>query len=165
MTMKIYFRIFRAIRKYLLAGLGILLPLFISLYIIYFSLSDRFAGRFINVYLKDTYGFIIPGVGFFLIAAMLVITGFVTTRLIGQKLFSLLEIMLIKVPLLANLYPPAKQLSDYLFKKQKYEEFKKVVLVEFTCNVMVNRKLDFLRVPDLCDSPPPLPAIMPVVEG
>lgn len=131
--MRIYSAIFRAVRRYLLAGLAILFPLFISLYLIYllFSISERFAGRLINAYLKDTYGFIIPGLGFFIILAVLLVTGLIATRLIGRKLLSFFEAIVMKIPLVANLYPSAKQLSDFLFKNGKQKEFRKVVLVEF----------------------------------
>jgi len=80
--MKTYHRILRSTREYLLAGLGIIFPLFISLYIIYFffSVSYRFLERFINAYLKDVYGFVIPGLGIFIILLVLIVSGGVVFR-------------------------------------------------------------------------------------
>lgn len=131
--MKIYSTVFRAIRRYLFAGLGVLVPLFISLYIIFllFSFSERFAGKFINTYLKDIYGFKIPGLGFFIILIVLAITGFIATRFIGKKLLLFFERIFIKLPLVAILYPSVKKLSDFFLKSEKQKEFKKAVLVEF----------------------------------
>lgn len=131
--MNVYPSILRAMRKYLLAGIAVLFPLFISVYLVYllFSLSDRIAGRFINAYLKDAYGFTIPGLGFLIILAVIIIAGIMVNHFITRRFFSLLDMLFMRIPLVSNLYPSAKQLSDFLFKSERRKEFNKVVLVEF----------------------------------
>lgn len=131
--MSFYSLLLKTARKYLLTGIGVLFPLFVSSYVIYlmFGLSERFAGRFINAYLKENYGFIIPGLGFFIILAVLIAAGLIATHLIGRKPFHFFERILMKLPLVGTLYPSAKQLSAFLFKGRQHKEFKKVVLVEF----------------------------------
>lgn len=121
------------LRKYILTGLAVLFPLFITVYtiIFVFKLGNRFAGRYINAVLLENYGFVIPGLGLIFILLFLIIIGFVSSHFIGRRILPFFEKIFMKIPLVANLYPPAKQLSDFLFRMGKEKEFKKVVLVPY----------------------------------
>lgn len=123
----------RKLRKYILTGLAVLFPLFITVYIIIFvfKLGNRFAGRYINAFLSENYGFAIPGLGLIFILLFLIVIGFVSSNFIGRRILPFFEKIFMKIPLVANLYPSAKQLSDFLFRMDKKKEFKKVVLVPY----------------------------------
>ncbi|MBD3379805.1 MAG: DUF502 domain-containing protein [Candidatus Omnitrophica bacterium] len=121
------------LRKYLFTGLATLLPLFITFYIIVFifEFTNRFAGRHINDLLMREYGFAIPGLGLILLTAFVILAGALVSNFLGRKLFELAERFFYKAPLVANIYPSAKKLSDFLFREEEKKKFRKVVLVEY----------------------------------
>jgi uncharacterized membrane protein len=123
----------KKIRKYILTGLAVLFPLFITVYIIVFvfRMGNRFAGRYINAFLLEQYGFALPGLGLVFILLLLIVIGFVSSHFIGRRILPFFEKIFMRIPLVANLYPSAKQLSDFLFRMDKKREFKKVVLVPY----------------------------------
>ncbi|MBD3426426.1 MAG: DUF502 domain-containing protein [Candidatus Omnitrophica bacterium] len=121
------------LRRYLISGIATVLPLFITFYIIgfLFHLANRFMGRYINDFLVANYGFSIPGLGLLLLVAVTVFIGAFVSNFVGRKLFSLAERFFYKTPVVANIYPSAKKLSDFLFKEEEKKKFRKVVLVEY----------------------------------
>jgi uncharacterized membrane protein len=121
------------LRKYLFAGLAAVLPLFITVYIVVliFEISNTFAGRYINVFLMEKYGFTVPGIGLLLLLLMIMAVGVFVRNFVGGKIFSLAEGFFYRIPIVANIYPSAKKLSDFLFKEDARAKFKKVVLVEY----------------------------------
>lgn len=124
---------FNALKRYFFTGLATAFPLFITLYIVIliFSFFDHLAGKYINSFLMRNYGFMIPGLGLFVTAAVVVLIGVFSAHFIGKGFYRFLERVLLKIPLLAGIYPPAKQLSDFLFRREKEKNLKKVVLVEY----------------------------------
>lgn len=120
------------IRRYFVTGLLIILPSFITVYILYgiFTFVDGIWGKVINFYLRKHLGFTIPGLGFLLGIATIIIVGFFATNFFGKKLFLLFENWFLKLPLIRQVYMPAKQIIDSFISKDKHA-FKKVVLVEY----------------------------------
>ncbi len=123
----------KRIRRYILTGMAALFPLFVTIYIIVFvfRMGNRLAGKYINAFLMENYGFAVPGLGLIFILLLLIAIGFVSSHFIGRRILPFLEKIFMKIPLVANLYPSAKQLSDFLFRMDKEKEFKKVVLVPY----------------------------------
>ncbi len=121
------------VRRYLLTGLALIFPLFITFYLIYllFHFAEKLAGQHVNAYLAGTYGIIIPGLGFFLLFGIVLGVGFAYHHFFGQKLLPVFERLFLKIPLVAHIYPSAKELSDFLFSEEKRKRFKKVVLVPY----------------------------------
>lgn len=121
------------LRRYLLAGLGTILPLFITIYVIVFifRFSNRFAGRYINDLLMQNYGFTIPGLGLIFLLIFVLAMGAFVSNFIGHRIYSKIESIFYRAPLVARIYPSAKKLSDFLFKEEQREKFRKVVLVEY----------------------------------
>lgn len=121
------------LRKYLFAGLAAVLPLFITVYIVVliFEISNRFAGRYINAFLIEKYGFTVPGLGLLLLLLLIMAVGVFVRNFVGGKIFGLAEGFFSRIPIAANIYPSAKKLSDFLFKEDAPARFKKVVLVEY----------------------------------
>jgi uncharacterized membrane protein len=121
------------LKRYLVAGLATVGPLFITFYFIFiiFKIANKFAGSYINDLLINNYGFSIPGLGFIFLLITIVIIGAFVSNFIGKKIFTLAERFFYKTPLIANIYPSAKKLSDFLFNEEQQKKFRKVVLVEY----------------------------------
>lgn len=120
------------LRSYFLTGLLVILPVFITLYLLFiiFRFVDTIWGVPINFYLNRHFGFKVPGVGFILGIVTVFVVGFVATNLFVRKFFRLIEILFLKFPLIRQVYPAAKQIVSSLISGDK-PAFRKVVLVEY----------------------------------
>ncbi len=120
------------LRTYFFAGIATLFPLFVTIYLVFVILKfgDSLVGKYLNPILLKNYGFTIPGLGFVTMLLVIIGIGLFSTHFIGRKILPFLERLFLKIPLVANIYPSAKQLSDFLFTMKK-EDIGKVVLVEY----------------------------------
>lgn len=120
------------IRRYFVTGLLTILPLSISIYILFilFRLVDNILGRFINAYLMSILGFYIPGLGLILFFLIIFLTGVLSTHLFGAKLHNFLEKATSRFPLLKYIYPSLKKIFEFAFS-DTHLGFKKAVLVEY----------------------------------
>lgn len=120
------------IRRYFLTGLLVILPAFITVYLLYIIIAfiDNIWGKVLNFYLKKYLGFPIPGLGFILGILTIILVGFIATNLFGKRIFQIFEHWFLKFPGIRQIYTPAKQIVDSFFSKEK-PAFKKVVLVEY----------------------------------
>jgi len=67
----------------------------------------------------------------FLVAAVIVcIIGFMLASLIGRRLWQLVERTVTQLPIVKQIYPPAKQMTDYVFGSRR-TEFSRVVMVQY----------------------------------
>jgi uncharacterized membrane protein len=121
------------LRRYFFAGIATLLPVVVTVYIILvvFRFTDKFAGKYINEYLLNNYGYSIPGLGLIATILFFVIIGLISSHFIGRTVIPFFERVFIKIPVVANIYPSVKRLSDFLFGSGKKHKFKKVVLVPY----------------------------------
>lgn len=121
------------LKKYLFAGIATVLPVFLTLYLalIIFRLADNLAGKYINSFLLQHYGFRIPGLGLVILIIVIIIAGVISTRVIGKKLLPLFEKLILKIPFIASIYPSVKKLSDFFFEAEAKSKYKKVVLVQY----------------------------------
>ena len=121
------------LKRYLFAGLATVVPLFITFYFIFliFQITNRFAGRYINNFLIENYSFYIPGLGLIFLVLITMAIGAFVSNFLGHRIFSFFDRIFHKMPLVANIYPSAKKLSDFLFKEEEQKKFRKVVLVEY----------------------------------
>jgi len=116
-------------RKYFIAGLFVLLPLVVTGYILVNGLLiiDGFFGNFVRMVAgKD-----IPGVGTGLTFLLILGTGLVATNVIGKKIIGLGERILVKIPIVRNLYQGVKQLIDAFSNSTNKDAFKRVVMLEY----------------------------------
>lgn len=122
----------KRIRNYFGTGLLIMLPVFITLYILFvaFRFIDNMWGKAINTYLKNNFGFGIPGLGIIIGLVTVFLIGFVATSFIGKRLFRGVERWFFKFPMVRQIYPAAKQVVASIMSKEN-PSFKKVVLVEY----------------------------------
>ncbi|MCY4282640.1 MAG: DUF502 domain-containing protein, partial [Gammaproteobacteria bacterium] len=122
-----------ALRKYIIAGLLVWLPLLITVAIIKFVV-DLLDGTVLLLppeYRPEALlGFSIPGFGIVLAFVILVITGMFAANLLGRRLVQLWESLLGRIPLVRNIYNSVKQIATTLLATQS-KSFRKVVLVEY----------------------------------
>lgn len=80
--------------------------------------------------LEKIFGRDIPGIGLIAIIVLIYLAGIVATNVIGRRLFQHGESLLIKVPMVRELYNTFKQVLESVMMPQK-GGFKEVVMVEF----------------------------------
>ena len=126
-------RTMTALRKYIIAGLLVWLPLVITVAIIKFVI-DLLDGTVLLLppdYRPEALlGFGIPGFGIILAVAILLLTGVFAANLLGRRLVQFWEAALGKIPLVRTVYNSVKQISTTLLAS-KSTSFRKVVLVEY----------------------------------
>lgn len=121
------------LRRYLVAGLLVWVPLGVTLLVIKFlvDLMDQtllLLPGFLQP--QNLLGFRIPGLGIVLAAAVLLATGMVVTNLFGQQLVHIGERLLARIPVVRSIYTSVKQVTETLFSSSG-RSFRRVVLVEF----------------------------------
>ena len=122
-----------AIKKNLVAGILIILPISITFYIIFLLVRvvDRILGVLPPKYNPQTYlPFNIPGVGVFFAVIIIFMVGLLARNYIGSKLIEFWENMVNKIPFIRTIYVAIKQLGETIFTK-KEKDFKRVVLIEY----------------------------------
>lgn len=121
------------LRKYIVAGLLVWLPLIITIAVIKFfvDILDR------TVLLlppelrpEQLLGFTVPGAGIVLAVGILLLTGMLAANLLGRRLVSIWEDILSRIPLVRTIYKSVKQIAFTLLSAQG-RSFRKVVLVEY----------------------------------
>lgn len=121
------------IRKYLIAGLVIWLPLWATYFIVKFlvDLMDRTLSLLPTQYQpKALFGFDIPGLGLIFTLIILFVTGLLFTNFFGKKVVALWERMLSRIPLVRTIYYAVKQVVDALVQPTG-QSFRKVLIVEY----------------------------------
>lgn len=121
------------IRRYLITGIVIWLPIVATLFVlgIFVGYLDKLV-----VLLPEKWqpvhliGFAIPGLGVIMAFVILFITGFIASNFLGRQLLQLGEDILEHIPLVRSIYSTAKQISDTMFSK-KGKSFRKVVLIRY----------------------------------
>ena len=117
------------ISGYFLRGLITLLPLLITIWLIYFIFSflDSILGNIITLIV----GKHIPGLGFVITVALIFLVGFFATYIIGAQLFKLGEEILYRVPIVKSIYSAVKQINDVLFMQKTGEQYRRACIVEY----------------------------------
>ncbi|MEW6009289.1 MAG: DUF502 domain-containing protein [Candidatus Omnitrophota bacterium] len=120
------------LRRYFLTGLAVLLPIVLTGYIIFavFNFADNLLGKHINRYLSIFFGFYIPGLGLLITALIIIVVGFFSSNFLGKRLLPFFENILLRIPLVHQIYPSTKKIISFFFSAKK-QLFKQVVLVEY----------------------------------
>ncbi|MGB3430036.1 MAG: DUF502 domain-containing protein [Burkholderiaceae bacterium] len=121
------------LRKYLIAGLLIWLPLAITLWVIDFIVTTM--DRTLTVlppswHPDQVLGMHVPGLGLIMSVVILLVTGMLAANILGARMFAWWESVLVKIPIVRPIYSSVKQVSDTLFAS-KGQSFRKAVLIEF----------------------------------
>ncbi len=140
------------IRKYLIAGSLVVLPVIITVFVFLwlFSFLDGILGKYINSYLMSQYGYKIPGLGIIFAIALILFVGFLVTHLISRGFISFFEKFFLKFPIIKQIYPAVKQMIYFLFSDRRLS-FRKVVLIEYprkgvyTLGFLTNETLELFK--------------------
>jgi len=121
--------IFARIRNYFIAGIVVLIPIGITLYLTIFlvSISSKILPKEINPNHYLPYN--IPGLEIAISIVLITFIGWLSLSFIGKKLLNLLENILKKIPILRTIYSAIGQMTDTFTKTDK--DKKNVVLVEY----------------------------------
>ncbi|MCU0950053.1 MAG: DUF502 domain-containing protein [Burkholderiaceae bacterium] len=121
------------IKKYLITGLLIWLPLAITLWILDIILTtlDRTLLLLPSGWRPDALlGFHLPGFGLVLSVIIVLGTGVLAANIIGERLVRWWEGLLSRIPIVRSIYSSVKQVSDTMLSP-KGNAFRKAVLIEF----------------------------------
>lgn len=121
------------IRRYLVAGLLVWVPLGITFLVIKFllDLMDKLLFVLPVEWRPETLlGFTIPGFGLMLAVILLLLTGFVGANLIGRRLLRIWESFLESIPLVRTLHSSVKQILSSILSTGGHS-FRKVLLIEY----------------------------------
>jgi uncharacterized membrane protein len=123
----------KRIRKYLVTGLLVWVPLGITIFLV------RFLVNFMDQTLlllpsasrpEALLGFNIPGLGIVLALIVLLGTGLFAANFIGRALVDYWERLLKRIPLVRTVYSAAKSFAEVILTDST-ESFKKVLLIEY----------------------------------
>jgi len=121
------------IRRYLIAGLLVWVPLGITFLVIKFllDLMDKLLFVLPVEWRPETLlGFTIPGFGLMLAMILLLLTGVIGANLLGRRLLRMWESFLESIPLVRTLYSSVKQILSTILSTGGHS-FRKVLLIEY----------------------------------
>jgi uncharacterized membrane protein len=118
----------RRFRELFLVGLAVVLPLLVT----YLLLRFLFDGLddLLDPIIQALLGRRIPGLGLLASVAIIFLIGALTTNFIGRKLVAITEGVLLRIPLVKNVYAASKQLFDAVTLPGK-QAFRQVVMLEY----------------------------------
>jgi uncharacterized membrane protein len=120
-------------KRYLIAGLLVWVPLGITLWVLHFLLTSLDQVLIVlpeSAQPRNVLGFDIPGLGVVVAFLILLLTGVIAANFAGQRLIRAWESVLGRIPFVKSIYSSVKQVSDTLLSS-KGNAFRKALLVEF----------------------------------
>ncbi len=120
-------------RKYLIAGLLVWMPLGITFLVIraIVGFLDKTLLLLPSAYQPENlFGFSIPGLGVALAVFLVIATGMIVANLLGRRLVAAWESFLSQIPLVRTLYKGIKQIMEAVLATDA-KSFRKVLLVEY----------------------------------
>ena len=124
---------FAKLRKYIITGLLIWIPLGITIFVIRLlvNLMDQSITLLPAAWRPEAlFGFNIPGLGILVSALIVFITGFFLTNLAGKRLIKLWEDFLDRIPLVRSIYSSVKQVTSTVLSSDN-NTFNEVLLIEY----------------------------------
>jgi uncharacterized membrane protein len=130
----------RLLSRFFVGGMAALLPTIITLYIVYRVAA--FVHESLGQPINHAFGQLpfvdeerVPwifgdAVGLLLVLLVCMFVGFVLTSFIGRRIFHSLEGRIARLPVMRVIYPPIKQVTDFLVS-DKARPFGRVVAVEY----------------------------------
>jgi len=119
--------LFVLLRRYLITGIVVTAPLAITIWILWnsFTFVDRNVKKILGGSLAQ-----VPGVGFLLFFAVIILVGIFATNIIGRRLISFGEKIMTRIPLANRIYKAVQQIST-AFLGSGGSIFRTVVLIEY----------------------------------
>lgn len=129
------------LRRYLVAGLLVWVPLFVTILIIRVAigLMDRTLGLVPKQYrpeilLQQVFNtaepVVIPGLGVILTFVVLLLTGILAANFVGRAFVGGWESLLHRIPIVRSIYSGAKNFAEIVFSDSS-DSFKQVLLIEY----------------------------------
>jgi len=115
------------LRRYLITGIVVIAPAAITVWILWnlFAVIDRSAKALLGQVVAD-----VPGVGFVIFFAVIILVGIFATNIIGKRMISFGERIMTRIPLANRIYKAVQQIST-AFLGSNRSIFQKVVLIEY----------------------------------
>ena len=128
---------FKNIKKYLLSGLFGILPLSITVWVI-FEIFTRIAepGKGIITQIIQSLGLPLPPpviiylLSFVIMIILIIILGVIISNVFGKRLFIYFEKLFVSIPIVSNVYTTIRQIIN-TFSKDKNLSFQKVGVIEY----------------------------------
>ena len=120
-------------KKYLITGLLIWIPLVITLWVLKFIVDalDQTLHLLPPEFRTENWlGLHVPGMGVVMTLVIVFLTGLLTTNLIGARLVHFWHEVLHRIPVVNSIYSSVKQISDTLFSSTG-QAFRKTLLVRW----------------------------------
>jgi uncharacterized membrane protein len=122
-----------ALRRWLLAGLLVLLPLMITVWVLNWIIStlDQTL-QILPAHWQPHFllGVHIPGFGVLLALVIVMVIGAITSNFLGRRLMYWWDSLLGRIPIVRSIYSSVKKVSDTLFS-EKGNAFRKALLVQW----------------------------------
>ena len=120
-------------KKYLITGLLIWIPLVITIWVLKFIFDVLDQSLLLlpaEFHTESWLGVHIPGLGAILTIVIVFATGFLATNFVGAQLVELWHDVLHRIPVVNSIYSSVKQISDTLFSSSG-QAFRKALLVQW----------------------------------
>ncbi len=120
---------FSRLRNYFIAGIVVLIPIGITVYLTFFivSISSKILPKEINPNHYLPYN--IPGLEIIISLALITLIGWLSLSFLGKKLLDILNNILKKIPILRTIYSAIGQMTQTFTKNDSNK--KNVVLIEY----------------------------------
>jgi uncharacterized membrane protein len=121
-----------ALRRYMVAGVLVWLPILATIWVVSFMLHimDRTLLLLPASYRPQALvGFALPGAGLLLALAIVLLTGLLVTNLIGRRFVIWGEELLNRIPVVRSIYGGVKSFTESVLSQSK--SFRQVVMVEY----------------------------------
>ncbi|HSH46430.1 MAG TPA: DUF502 domain-containing protein [Longimicrobiales bacterium] len=119
----------KTLRRHLIAGLIVIAPVGVTLYILWwlFLLVDGVLGPFVY----GALGVTIPGLGLLLLLGILLLVGWLAERTLGAQFINGWNAILDRVPVVSRLYGATRRIVGSVFGGEEKRFFREVVLFEY----------------------------------
>lgn len=121
-----------SLRRYLVAGVLVWLPILASIWVITFivGLMDGILLLLPEAYRPETLvGFPLPGLGILIALVVLLLTGLSVTNLIGRRLVQYWDGLMRRIPLVRSIHGGVKSFAESVFSTNN--SFRKVVMIQY----------------------------------
>ncbi|HEU4627299.1 MAG TPA: DUF502 domain-containing protein [Steroidobacteraceae bacterium] len=121
-----------SLRRYLVAGVLVWLPILASLWVISFivGMTDRILLLLPEAYRPEAIvGFRLPGLGIVIALVVLLATGLMVTNLIGRRLVQYWDGLMRRIPLVRSIHGGVKSFAESVFSTNN--SFRKVVMIQY----------------------------------
>ena len=122
-----------ALKRYLITGLLIWIPLIITLWVLKIIFDTLDASLLLlpeSFQTQNWIGFHIPGLGAILTLVVIFLTGALASNFVGAQLVEFWHDVLHRIPVVNSIYSSVKQISDTLFSSSG-QAFRKALLVQW----------------------------------